>query len=346
VSFYPVGPGGYADAYAPITARRLSLQTMAEMTDGRAILLPAFLEAGLQRIVEDLSSYYLLGYYSNAKADGRFHKITVRIKRPGVQVRARAGYLAASVADTSSRISPPAASPDSAYAERVSRALSPLAALARERPLRAQAALAWATSGTAIVRVSVEVPQMRPGGDDWSQGGEIEVVLRDSARAAVSTERVTLQPGSYAGEVVLTPSRALAAGEYDLQVRAKGTQGLPATETIRLSIDAPPLGSGLVFRRRGPSTGNRDVPTADARYRRSERLVVEAPAPFGEIAARLLDRTGKPLTVPVTAAIRQDADGTRWGRVEIALAPLAAGDYIVESTVGSEKTLTGFRVVP
>ena len=36
-----------------------------------------------------MSSYYLLGYYSTGKLDGKFHAISVRIKRPGVQVRCR-----------------------------------------------------------------------------------------------------------------------------------------------------------------------------------------------------------------------------------------------------------------
>ncbi len=49
----------------------------------------------MKQIVRDSSAYYLLGYTSaQAKLDGKFHAITVRVKRPGVQVRARKGYWA------------------------------------------------------------------------------------------------------------------------------------------------------------------------------------------------------------------------------------------------------------
>jgi hypothetical protein len=64
------------------------------------------------------------------------------------------------------------------------------------------------------------------------------------------------------------------------------------------------------------------------------------------VSARLLDRAGNPLTTPVTAGIQEDADGLRWRRVEVVLAPLAQGDYIIELSAGGERTLTGFRVVP
>ena len=46
-------------------------------------------------IVRDNSTYYLLGYDpTTERRDGKFHEITVRVKRPGLTVRARRGYLA------------------------------------------------------------------------------------------------------------------------------------------------------------------------------------------------------------------------------------------------------------
>ena len=51
--------------------------------------------AALARMMTDLNAYYLLRYYSsNTNLDGRFRRITVRVSRPGVRVRARTGYLA------------------------------------------------------------------------------------------------------------------------------------------------------------------------------------------------------------------------------------------------------------
>jgi hypothetical protein len=54
------------------------------------------IEKGLRRMADDLTSYYLLGYYStNSKLDGRFRQIKVRTQQPGVDIRARRGYKAA-----------------------------------------------------------------------------------------------------------------------------------------------------------------------------------------------------------------------------------------------------------
>ena len=53
------------------------------------------LDAPLRRIVRQTSAYYLLGYDAgNSPMDGRFHQIKVRVKREGLEVRARGGYWA------------------------------------------------------------------------------------------------------------------------------------------------------------------------------------------------------------------------------------------------------------
>src|SRR5207237_6562830 len=58
-----------------LRARLDSLQTLAGATDGMAIVNTNNLAAGLKRVADDLSSYYLIGYYSSGKLDGKFHPI-------------------------------------------------------------------------------------------------------------------------------------------------------------------------------------------------------------------------------------------------------------------------------
>ena len=72
-----------------------SLRVMSEETGGFAIVNQNDLNASFERLVQDNSSYYVLGYYpSNDKRDGRFRKIEVHVTRPGVRVQARNGYTA------------------------------------------------------------------------------------------------------------------------------------------------------------------------------------------------------------------------------------------------------------
>ncbi len=57
-------------------------------------------KGGVARMMADLNAYYLMRYYSsNTNLDGRFRRITVRVSRPGVRVRARTGYLAPTEAE-------------------------------------------------------------------------------------------------------------------------------------------------------------------------------------------------------------------------------------------------------
>ena len=71
-----------------------SLIAMADETGGTAVVRTNDIPGALARIASENSTYYLLGYQTDAsRSPGRFRKIEVRVKRPGLQVRARRGYI-------------------------------------------------------------------------------------------------------------------------------------------------------------------------------------------------------------------------------------------------------------
>jgi hypothetical protein len=85
---------------AILRSRHDALQELALNTDGLALLNSNDLGKQLRRVSDDLTSYYLIGYYStNTKLDGKYRTITVRVKQPGVEIRARKGYRAPTQAD-------------------------------------------------------------------------------------------------------------------------------------------------------------------------------------------------------------------------------------------------------
>ena len=143
----------------------------------------------------------------------------------------------------------------------------------------------------------------------------------------------------------------IAPGEYAVRVRVRpsGDGGLPVADTARLIIsDKPsPLGEPVMWRR-GPSTGPKYAMTADPRFTRVERVHFEMPtATPGAATARMLDRTGKPMQIPVQVSEKPDPSGAfRWIVAEAVLAPLAPGDYAIETTLGEAKQVGGFKVVP
>ena len=74
-----------------------SLRYFADETGGLAFVNSNDADASFRKILEDNSSYYLLGYVSpDARRDGRYHRVTIRLTRPGLRVRARNGYYASS----------------------------------------------------------------------------------------------------------------------------------------------------------------------------------------------------------------------------------------------------------
>ena len=136
-----------------LTTRAQGLRQLAEGTDGSAIIGTNNIAAALRRMTDDLSSYYLLGYYSTGKLDGRFHSITVRVKRRGVSVRARRGYLAATEADANAA--------RSAAAGNTTAAVSPAAVAEARLQRRPRASRASGGARLRAARSTASSPRRR-----------------------------------------------------------------------------------------------------------------------------------------------------------------------------------------
>jgi VWFA-related protein len=72
-----------------------SLRSLSEETGGFAAVNQNDFNSAFSRVVKDNSAYYVLGYYpKNDRRDGRFRRIEVKVKGPGLEVRSRRGYTA------------------------------------------------------------------------------------------------------------------------------------------------------------------------------------------------------------------------------------------------------------
>ncbi len=83
------GPDDYRRQIAQLTQ-------IVEEVGGRVVVLDDIeqTEAAVGEIVTELRQQYVLGYYPTiARGDGSWHKVRVRVDRPGVSVRSRGGYL-------------------------------------------------------------------------------------------------------------------------------------------------------------------------------------------------------------------------------------------------------------
>jgi VWFA-related protein len=333
---------------ASLAARLDSLRTMADATDGIAVLNNNDLDVGMKRISDDLASYYLLGYYStNGKLDGRFHNIKVRVKRPGVDVRARKGYRAATTMEVA-KAKAAAAAPAGEGASALNAAMS---SLARIRPdsrlnLNAVALRAPGASAVSSLLVAGELPSAS-GADSLRAGGTVDVTV--SASGQSSTARVTLAPGERSFVVPVTLPAGAGTGALDVRARMTGPdpsfEGLSGSTSVDLAAkDAQPM----LFRR-GPFTGNRLVPAATFLFSRTERARFEFATAAKPESARLLDRAGQPLAIPVSVSERtDDKTAQHWIVADITLAALAAGDYAIELTMsgaqGTERLVAALRV--
>ena len=334
-----------------LTNRVTSLQTLAEATDGLAVVNTNDLAGGARRIANDLSTYYLIGYQStNTALDGKWREITVKARTPGVRVRARRGYRALTEAELSQfrrgETTPDAGLPAgggaaAAASSLQARLVGELAGLERPLPWRSRAAWNSSASG-ARVWIASDVADTTLKDAEWAGGGTLTVTLAtaDGRRLGETTAR--LDPGARALEASL---EAPVPPSTDVMVRLRLTPasgGLALSDTLRFA----PSGASARLFRRGPTTGRQFVPVGEPRFRRSEyaRVMLPVADASAVVEATLLDRAGAVLRVPAAARV-ETIEGTAWAIGEASLASLAPGDYVLRLATGGSITLTAFRIV-
>lgn len=373
VSFYPIDARGLIVFDQPtrfdvppsvdaawLRDRHENLRMMATQTDGVAVLDNTNDIAGaMQKIFADVGSYYLFSYYSsNPKLDGRFRRIRVEVKRDNVDVRARPGYLAPTEAEARAAGAVPERPAGSRPAPppSVTRALDAIAPGRGNLPVRIQAA-----GGRGLIRAVVELDAATAKLPEWLTGGTLRLTVEpehgsgSTPGSPPQTMTVAIEPGQRSIAVDATNS-PLVAGRYSVRAELTpraGRMPIQVTTFVTVPPDTAVVGTGALALRRGPSTGLAYVPTADPRFRRTERLRIEVPLADAAIegTGRMLTREGAAMPLVVTYSTRVD-DATRQtlGVAEVALAPLAAGEYVLELSLkkpGTPEIITyGFRIVP
>jgi VWFA-related protein len=332
-----------------------ALRTLADNTDGRAIVNRNDLGVAMRQIVRDASAYYLIGYTTTAPTDGKFHEIRVRVKRPGVQVRARRGFWAY----TNEDVRRAEAGPRAGQPQGVTRALAAIAPLTNRRYIRTWIGTERGADGRTRVTLLWEPLPPTPG------------VKRDEPR------RVSLLATAPSGDIVYrgrVPAELAPAGsggtvsfqappgplDLRLTIEGDGTGTLDVEDrdlvVPDLAAPAVTLTTPKVWAARNAreftqiTTAEPPPPPAAGReFRRTERLLVrfEAFAP-GTVpptaAARLLNQQGTKMT-DVTVA--SPAGGAF--QIDLPLANLAAGQYLLELTATADghepvSELVAFRV--
>jgi VWFA-related protein len=335
----------------PYSTRLDSIRTLGESTNGMAVVDTNNFAAGLRKAAADFNSYYLLGYTStNGKPDGKYRKIRVTVKRPGVQVRAREGYLARRAdelpaAGSTSNAASPGASANPIDAQ-LTAALGKLTPPRPDVPLVVSAAAGAVAGSTArSIRVTAELDARLAATPEWAEGGEAQASVRNAKGDIVTSGKASLAKGSRTVEIEVPIVEGMA-GDVKVQVRVSGNGALARyTDTTSVALDAMPAGWGAPrLSRRGPSTGVTWVPTADPRFRRQERLRVSVGVgtEAGAVTGTLLDRQGRPMNVPV----KVDQTVPEALVAELTLAPLAAGDYVLALGGGPRRLLVPLRIVP
>ena len=306
-----------------------SLQSLGANSGGDFTASNDF-DRALNRVVTQSSALYLLGYAPAARPmDGKFHKIKVRVKRPGLDVRARAGYWAPTVDDTT-RARTIAA--ESELPPAILRAFAELPAPAARRTIDLWVGTGVGANGRPELNVSWQ-PRQQESSDTEHQIARVSLVATSTTGAAfdgdIDPRGTTFEVP--AGEIRLLVLARNSAG--DVIDREPRTVVVPDITSSPLVLTTPfVLRATTAAERRtlGGSESSPGSPLAGREFARGDRLLIRF-AVYGEsagaaaVTARLLSQRGAAL---VTLPVNSGGGAGRY-EIDLALSTVARGDYVL-----------------
>ncbi|MBI3046914.1 MAG: VWA domain-containing protein [Acidobacteria bacterium] len=367
-------PGGVTPSQFSLTGQlqdslrlsQQSLQVLAEQTGGFAAINRNDFAGAFERVVRENSTYYVLGYYpTNDRRDGRFRRIEVRVKRPGLQVRARRGYVAprgrapntrppasATPLDTAtgSALNSPIPVPGIplSFAASAYKGTAPNASVALVLEMRADAFRFTEKGNTWLDRVQVAFSAVDAGGTIRPGNKHVLGMEMSAATATVARERgfrvvseIALPPGRYQLRAAAAEEGANRSGSvfHDLEVPdfykapftmssiALASASTSATPTVRPN---DPLRDVLP----GPLAAGREFPPNDqlALFAEFYENVPNAPPHTIELTTTARAEDGRVVFENREQRSSTDLQGKTGGygySVRIPLTEFAPGTYVI-----------------
>jgi VWFA-related protein len=338
-----------------------TLRTLALQTDGRAIVNRNDLGTGMRQIVSDTSAYYLLGYNSTqAPSDGKFHEIKVQVKRPGVQVRARKGYWALTTEDIARATAPKVPEPPKGVQNALAAISAPAAA---HNAIRTWIGSSRGANGkTKVTLVWEPTPKIAGDRDARSETpSRVMVTAVGPDGSPYFRGRVPDAPGPAAAVgAAAVPSRVTFdanPGKLQLRLSVEGAASqvldtetreiaVPDLTTSDIVIGTPQVLRARTARDYQQIKSDPDaVPIPSREFSRTDRLLIRVPA-YGPgtvapaLSAHLLNRGGQVMSeLQMAPSASPDVQ-----QIDLPLAGLAPGEYLLEIRAGDLKELVGFRV--
>lgn len=339
---------------ASLQATQDTLRTLAEQTDGKAIVNRNDLTRGLQQVVQDGSVYYLIGYTSSqSKTDGKFHEIKVSVRRRGVEVRARRGYWAATADDVERATKATAPAPPS------NKAFENALAVINGSVQANQAVRTWIGSArgaggkTQLTLIWEPIPG--PPGSRREVPGRVSIIAARESGELVYRGRSVVDAGAGRGGSASAPAGPpgpqrltfeAPPGPLELRLSIEDAGGSVIDNDVRrltvpdLTAPQPSLSTPRVFRARTArelqalTQDPTAVPLASREFSRGDRVLIRFDA-YGvgtetpSVRADVLNRNGQKMAdVSVAPAT---AGGTH--QIDLGLASMASGEYVLEVVV-------------